>query len=831
MMADSYPLSPPPLRYLPHLDGLRAVALSLILAYHFQVPGGGGGYVGVDIFLVLSGYLMTRRIRGTLEAGPFSVTSFWLSRFWRLYPAALATTAAAVTGAAIVFPPSLADRTGAAAAAAAGLYANIYYWGEDGDYWDVASTRKPLLHTWSLSLEEQFFVVYPLVLVVLARPRPWAERLRRRRLSAVPFGGMGNGGGWSWRRLPDWRQRPEGTAKVSAGLAAGCPSASARCRPRLLTVVTVGVTSAVSLLLAHLPAVLPHSATGAAAASAAFYLLPARVWEFGAGAAVALLLPSDGLPPGPTAEAVAAAGVVGMTAAVATCRPGNSAVSAAIPAVVGTAAMIATPASVVGRRGLDTRVMRAVGRGSYAAYLVHWPLYVYASYVGRALGAPWVYHPVSMVVMTAISAAALRWTIETPMRRVMPADCMTALRWRRVRMAVGAVATAALVGWCIASDGWAGAKASVAGMTMASGRNAMRAGCVDLPYEHGSKGELSPRYSVGCIVSPAPGVSEVGAPANSSLSRLPPVDVAVVGNSFARHLLGGIAAATPPGRSVLVSFRDACPFSTLRLYTVWASVPLPWCKAFVASVWEVLGRLPRGTPVLVANDWSTTGVLLSATAATEVVAALTAAGLVPVVVGAPPVYAVADFEAIYPCLDFRRFVLWPSVLGRWGGGGRRSNGQHADRGDSICASTYHPRAETLTVHAQLLAATAAAPTAAAPAFTYVNLIDAICTRRTAAGSPPPLPPVPASPDDYACPVGAVDPSSGAYVVYFEGDGLHLTMYGSALAAPSLRGVLGGGARRSPAGGDGSPGSSIAGESAPDDGVSLGSGKDGRRSAA
>lgn len=788
---------PPPLPYYPHLDGLRAVALALVLAFHFAVPGGGGGYVGVDVFLVLSGYLMTRSIRGALKAGTFSVAAFLTSRFWRLYPAALATAAASVAAAGVLFPPLLAARVGASAAAAAALGANVYFWAGD-DYWDVASGVKPLLHMWSLSLEEQFYILYPLALVVLARPQPARRPRWRGGWAAATCGG----GRWSWRLpLPIWERSPAGKEDGEAAAASDGTAAA------------VGAASATSLLLAALPVIWPAAAT-VDAASAAFYLLPARVWEFGAGAALALLLPRGLLPAGPSAEVVAAAGTMAIAAAALTCQPGAP-VAAAAPAVAGTAALIATPASIVGRRVLGHPAARAVGRCSYAAYLVHWPLVVYGGYVGRAMGARWLYHPAVLAAATAGAAVALRAAVEAPLRRVRPGDAPAEWR-RRARMGAAAAATAGLVGWCAATGGWAGAKASQQGLTVAEGRAEMRAKCVDLPHEPGSRRRLNPHFTVGCIVSPGGallplsgrGAAAIAAAGNATLTRPPPVVAAVVGNSFSRHLVAGIAAATPADSAVLVSYRDACPFSTARLYTDWAPMHKPHCAGFVASVWEVLRRLPPGTPVLVANDWiAPLPGLRSPEAAAEVVAALTAAGLAPIIVGSPPIMSREEYDDVFPCLDFRRFVLWPAALRWWGrrGGERHPRGRLTELpsggdGGSACPLTYRPRVEMLVNQAKMLAAAASPPTDDAPAFRYINLLDAYCTRTGAAASaggasslslPPPRPAA-QDPDEYACPMGEADPVKGAYVIYYEGDGLHLTIYGSKVAARSLREVLGGG---------------------------------------
>jgi peptidoglycan/LPS O-acetylase OafA/YrhL len=171
--------------YLPHLDGLRAVALFGVLAFHFRVPYCQGGYVGVDVFFVLSGYLMTRKIYCAYVEDRFSIREFYVSRAWRLMPAAHATCLICLFCAWLILPPPLARRTALSALSATGFSSNIFFWAT-GDYFDVSSEFKPLLHTWSLSVEEQFYLFYPpcLLSVMRAQRRPVIPLLI---LSAVSF--------------------------------------------------------------------------------------------------------------------------------------------------------------------------------------------------------------------------------------------------------------------------------------------------------------------------------------------------------------------------------------------------------------------------------------------------------------------------------------------------------------------------------------------------------------------------------------------------------------------------------------------------------------------
>ncbi len=146
---------------MPHIDGLRCVAVLAVLLFHFGVPGLGGGYVGVDIFFVISGYLITSIIRNELvETGRFSFGSFYVRRIRRILPALLVTLVVTSLLAVASLTPADLVAYGRSLVASALSVSNLLFWSESG-YFDAASQTKPLLHTWSLSVEEQFYLVWP----------------------------------------------------------------------------------------------------------------------------------------------------------------------------------------------------------------------------------------------------------------------------------------------------------------------------------------------------------------------------------------------------------------------------------------------------------------------------------------------------------------------------------------------------------------------------------------------------------------------------------------------------------------------------------------------
>lgn len=154
--------------YIPAIDGLRAVAVSLVLLFHVKTPFFLGGYVGVDVFFVISGFLITRGIISASEKGKFSFANFYSRRAVRLFPALFVTILATLIAGFFVLSPSALEEMSGSALAAALFFANIFF-ALDAGYFDTASHLKPLLHMWSLSVEEQFYLVWPVTIIVLLR--------------------------------------------------------------------------------------------------------------------------------------------------------------------------------------------------------------------------------------------------------------------------------------------------------------------------------------------------------------------------------------------------------------------------------------------------------------------------------------------------------------------------------------------------------------------------------------------------------------------------------------------------------------------------------------
>ena len=160
------------MKYRPDIDGLRAVAVLPVVLFHAGVGLFSGGYVGVDVFFVISGYLITGIIHEEMRQGRFTITGFYERRIRRIFPALLTVLAVCAGVAGLILFPGDLRAFCMSLLSTLGFVSNVHFYLQSG-YFDVRSDSKPLLHTWSLSVEEQFYLFFPLLLWGLNR---WAPR-------------------------------------------------------------------------------------------------------------------------------------------------------------------------------------------------------------------------------------------------------------------------------------------------------------------------------------------------------------------------------------------------------------------------------------------------------------------------------------------------------------------------------------------------------------------------------------------------------------------------------------------------------------------------------
>lgn len=156
------------MKYRAEIDGLRAVAVIPVVLFHAGFEGFSGGFVGVDVFFVISGYLITTIILSEKEQGTFSLVNFYERRARRILPALFVVMLVSLLFAWLWFYPSDMRDFSESLVAVSTFISNIHFWRESG-YWGAANEMKPLLHTWSLSVEEQYYVLFPLFLMLMWR--------------------------------------------------------------------------------------------------------------------------------------------------------------------------------------------------------------------------------------------------------------------------------------------------------------------------------------------------------------------------------------------------------------------------------------------------------------------------------------------------------------------------------------------------------------------------------------------------------------------------------------------------------------------------------------
>jgi peptidoglycan/LPS O-acetylase OafA/YrhL len=348
------------------IDGLRAVSVLLVVAFHAGVTRFAGGYVGVDVFFVLSGFLITGLLVAEHErTGRVSLREFVARRVRRLLPMASIVIVATLLAGWWLLPPLARDGLVADARAAVFYVANWRYAGQATAYSDTDVTEGLLVHFWSLAIEEQFYVFWPLLVVLVG--------LAARRLGARSF-------------LP-----------LLAGV--------------------VGLLVAVSFWLSV--------TVTADRGPEAYYLTHVRVWELAAGAALALALPHLPAFPRAVREVLAAAGLVAIVGAAmvydtTTPFPGT----AALAPVLGAMALIlagratgSTLSWLLGRGAL-TRL----GRWSYSWYLWHWPAIGVAILLNERAEEPisrGTATALAVVVSLGLAVASHHW-VENPIRHARP---------------------------------------------------------------------------------------------------------------------------------------------------------------------------------------------------------------------------------------------------------------------------------------------------------------------------------------------------------------------------------------------------------------------------
>ena len=393
---------------IPALDGVRALAVALVLADHGGIPGVPGGFIGVDVFFVLSGFLITSLLLDELgRTGRIDLPGFWVRRARRLLPA-LIVMAMVVVVLRQLFPSGAIAAVRDDAVAAFFWVANWVFVFRHTDYFTQGDAPSPLQHTWSLAVEEQYYVVWPLVLVAVAVVLAWLSRRRPNRPSLrtvrwVVFG------------------------LAAAGTAASAIAASLLVSDASLNRVYFGTDTRVQALL-----------VGAAASA----LL---VGDWSSLTRYSMLLRSRWA--GWVAQVLPVIGL-GMLAAAAHFATGSvREFRGGLLIVVAVAAVLVVAPVALQQRGLVARVLAIpplvwLGMISYGVYLWHWPIFLALN--GERTGLTGMPLFAIRAVATVAVAAASWWLIEQPIRRWRPVH-VPQLRFAAATLATAAVATMLVV--------------------------------------------------------------------------------------------------------------------------------------------------------------------------------------------------------------------------------------------------------------------------------------------------------------------------------------------------------------------------------------------------
>lgn len=172
-------------KYRPDIDGLRAIAVLAVVAYHAAPGRLPGGFIGVDVFFVISGFLITSILHNSLDKGKFSILEFYERRIRRIFPALFVVLFTCAVAGWFFLLPSEYQQLGKHIAAGTAFVSNFALWNESG-YFDISAMFKPLLHLWSLGIEEQFYIFWPLILW-FAYKKKWSLPLTISLLAIASF--------------------------------------------------------------------------------------------------------------------------------------------------------------------------------------------------------------------------------------------------------------------------------------------------------------------------------------------------------------------------------------------------------------------------------------------------------------------------------------------------------------------------------------------------------------------------------------------------------------------------------------------------------------------
>lgn len=610
--------------YLPHLNGIRAVALLGVLLFHFEVPHFDGGFIGVDIFLTLSGYLITRNLLNDAANNSLSLRTFYVRRFFRLYPASTVVTLFTLLAAYLLFAPSLASEVCKSAFASQLFSSNIFFY-RKANYFETQSLFRPLLHTWSLSLEEHFYFLWaPFLKALLSIPSTTAQFFLMSTLSLTSFvfacyvhhydyGLMfylipGRVYQFTIGAMLAFLQQIQRHSVLHIqchGLNGDSSTTEKQCFTNNTS--EGGVYDARSIPKSWLMLKNQISVSALLLIIASYMLLPKSPSPF-------LML----------------------------------------PVTIATAVIIQADDTLLSSF-LSCYPIVSIGTLTYSAYLVHWPIWVYTRYIVMILDVDglWRPHPIVATLMTFLVAVLLRQSVEQPFRK---GD-------RRAQILITLLFSVtfgfAIIG--LRSDGFSfrhdGADSDAAKLEKFYESNNLAATPMDACTNYTNFLHIG---KVDSKVSCDTGLTSVK----------PAENVLVVGNSFAYMLMPAMDVIgrrrnvrIPLWFAYLCELRARGRIDKVNDYGEYT------CKRSVQEIWNRIEKMPSNSTVIFSTYWGLYSQEEACIELGQVQQDLQALGLNGVVIPEPPGIH-PRYERFYNCMDSMklpvgRALRWWGALRKW----------------------------------------------------------------------------------------------------------------------------------------------------------------------
>ena len=515
--------------FRPDIEGLRGIAILLVLLFHAGLPWTPGGFVGVDVFFVISGFLITGKLwRESQQPGGLSITKFYAWRIRRLLPAALVAVAIVTLVGLLIAAPLNRSELAADGAASALSIANMRFI-SSVDYFAPTASPSPFLHFWSLSVEEQFYLVWPALIVLL-----------------------------TWRG---------GSSK------------------RLIAALVIGVIAsfAFSMWLTD------------ASPARAFYLLPTRLWQLGAGGLLALI---GVVGTSRRAGALAWAGLaaIALAGVALTSEMPYPGLAALLPTLGAVALLYGGAAPGGPLRLLAAAPLRFLGKISYSLYLWHWPLLVLPlMFLERALTGV----EIVVAVAAAIGVSWLSWRfVEQPFR--YGERSRRATSWSAIRIGVAGILTVALFTQGLAA-GLAAPATVIQPTPSPSGSPVASDGPIALPADltpslTSARADEERLRGDGCLAFErvtTPPTCEYGDTGSA-------ITIALVGDSHASHWFPAIEAiALERGWRLLTFVKVSCSFTTLAQRNLALKREYRECTAFNEATVARLNQIKPELTIIV----------------------------------------------------------------------------------------------------------------------------------------------------------------------------------------------------------------------------------------